>query len=1298
MWNLEFFREDDRFQRSPKEGGFRVFISHRGGREANNKAQAARIQDIIERLQEIIPNNNGIAAKDVFVDINSLKHYEAGVSNQAAIFAALEDADLFVCLLDVQFFESQYCVAELLRAIDKKKTILFCNVCAVDTLMKMKKEKPPEIDQEEIEEEVLKKLMIFDNQLFDLHHDPLGESLIILAIAIQKFFDNGMESIPNQHELERDSRKPRTEIRKWFNHVKGYDDKDIGMNEFFLYIRIELPLNRFVSASRIALYKKEKKYIDQDRPMMFHVTSKFDEKNLWGNQFHVVALFADGLGFEKSDTSSTGNQVCLRFINYVKEMSNKPKAAIVCLRFGAKKCAQLFEDAGVERILWIQANTEEAFLKLQRILLQNKRYIVQAAEDLEAFTAEDLEYIINLEFVKEKGTRKWLKNNCDIDVINKKEGKLETFQWNKKNVSEGEAKLPNTFDQVDGILDWMGKNFDKVVKEVRQCDIKEARTEKIMEMLGRNNGVLISDNGRLANLKRCQAVAFLTIIRIMLDSSSEYLIEYDFESVYRVASKKHLKKVKEIAEPEEIDASRRLIWFDLQECKKKRELMVQFKEQIWDDLELDDTPKLLFTGIKYSELSEFGLEIEECYLDCDENHCALHCTLLKELKITLRDEEDNPIDLLSLGKNNDSKRKFAAETIKSAEQAFQFGKEAISAIYTDGETNYFRINLYNGVTDLNHIRDVILDKTFDSKSSLQYELDKLLVGVKVSRVDIDRKHVAIAYEEGLRQLEQLTSHQQETLDSKDCEGVENKRIHIKAPAGAGKTFLGLHLIRRFIEADKKVLYIGNTDALCCFVYQWLNTLNLTDDEKILKDKGNDISIDFLACREEENKATSPEPIRPKRFTRKVDEIADSVLDPVPKYDLIVIDEAHHLFSEKAKILAEKINQTFWVATEVKDQSPLFAKSSSEKSLILLSDDSQALIQNSAINYPKDMITLELKEVVRSTKKLVTAASMFEGAVKSETDSLPSLNDLKALGPPIKTYCFSEESNAEDKDDNLDKIYVEKVCEALEDLIDDFENMSLDNRLAIIISSERESNFKKKFKRKIGWKFKIQNCSEASRNILRSERKEQRIIIDTVDNFDGLERLFVIAVDLDERISNSTSSTLYRAMTRANFKLIIVNRYVRNGMLEFLGEVEYDKNIDIKNEREIALNAKKIKQKLAQTEDSSLPNENDSSVGGIDKKNNTSSSGLSTVEVDFKENANSSVGGTDEKNNVRSQSTADRIRTSQVKQYSSIFDTGKNTENKIESRSPFSPYREQPLILPSTLKYLPQDFRTLKELK
>ena len=93
---------------------------------------------------------------------------------------------------------------------------------------------------------------------------------------------------------------------------------------------------------------------------------------------------------------------------------------------------------------------------------------------------------------------------------------------------------------------------------------------------------------------------------------------------------------------------------------------------------------------------------------------------------------------------------------------------------------------------------------------------------------------------------------------------------------------------------------------------------------------------------------------------------------------------------------------------------------------------------------------------------------------------------------------------------------------------------------------------------------------------------QRLVIATVDEFDGLESLVVFGVHLDGPTGKLVSrSWIYRAITRAQMRFILVNENVEGGWLEWLHFVQLDanKDFDVEAERDaiLASGDRKLKQ-------------------------------------------------------------------------------------------------------------------------
>ena len=96
----------------------------------------------------------------------------------------------------------------------------------------------------------------------------------------------------------------------------------------------------------------------------------------------------------------------------------------------------------------------------------------------------------------------------------------------------------------------------------------------------------------------------------------------------------------------------------------------------------------------------------------------------------------------------------------------------------------------------------------------------------------------------------------------------------------------------------------------------------------------------------------------------------------------------------------------------------------------------------------------------------------------------------------------------------------------------------------------------------GLGFEVRSSASAS-----VQAKQENIVLDTVENADGLEQLVVVCVGLDAPIQRhvediQTRSRLYRGLTRAQLLAIVVNERVQGGWLEFLGMVTFSESSDV----------------------------------------------------------------------------------------------------------------------------------------
>jgi len=183
---------------------------------------------------------------------------------------------------------------------------------------------------------------------------------------------------------------------------------------------------------------------------------------------------------------------------------------------------------------------------------------------------------------------------------------------------------------------------------------------------------------------------------------------------------------------------------------------------------------------------------------------------------------------------------------------------------------------------------------------------------------------------------------------------------------------------------------------------------------------------------------------------------------------------------------------------------------------------------------------------------------------------------------------------------LGETYAREVVEALAAIRRQLVELEdLDDRVAVVVPDE---TFIKKLReplaRALGG-FELVDAATASAVLPRGDTEardgsKQWLVVDTVENMDGLERLVVICVGLDQVIDRSagvleTRSRLYRAMTRAQLAVAVVNEALPGGWLEFLGRVELagDRKFDDHAERWASDHAETAADDVVGVVDSSL---------------------------------------------------------------------------------------------------------------
>ena len=153
-------------------------------------------------------------------------------------------------------------------------------------------------------------------------------------------------------------------------------------------------------------------------------------------------------------------------------------------------------------------------------------------------------------------------------------------------------------------------------------------------------------------------------------------------------------------------------------------------------------------------------------------------------------------------------------------------------------------------------------------------------------------------------------------------------------------------------------------------------------------------------------------------------------------------------------------------------------------------------------------------------------------------------------------------------------YAAHTADALKRVNSKFPGLRLHNRLALIVP---DPAFRKDFSAAFNDdRYELIDAESASACVLGAAAQpgqKETLVLDTVEQFDGLERLIVIAIGLDAPIVEGSDTTLetrsrlYRALTRAHMMALVVNEKLRRGWLEFLGHVKFEDGAYDANEEE-----------------------------------------------------------------------------------------------------------------------------------
>jgi len=474
----------------------------------------------------------------------------------------------------------------------------------------------------------------------------------------------------------------------------------------------------------------------------------------------------------------------------------------------------------------------------------------------------------------------------------------------------------------------------------------------------------------------------------------------------------------------------------------------------------------------------------------------------------------------------------------------------IAGIFEDDDNSLLVRLCISDVEYLHRLRDLVFTEKLIDNIKERFKVVKRSASQADAEseinIRIDMKHFAERFEKLMCEFEEPTEHQKVKLAEYEAEGGS---LHITAPAGAGKTFVGVRLMLEVLELSSdgevpiRVLFVASNEAMAIFVANWI-CKRLVKDAMAHRDAV--LQRLHLLFPSSDSKCVYSVSLNDSDWM-----LVTAPTEEAAVYAMIVVDEAHHVYRPDAKahvkVLRERVKQR--------------AARSPRCRLVLLSDVSQS--EGQEPEYPNGLYVMNLHEVVRSTQRIVAGASAFQLVRTSDA--------TRCNGPPgdaLHTFIFPK-----------GKLYADQIAQAIQErVVVQFPGLCLHNRLAIVVpDAEFREKERKSLERALqtskvltGRQLRLVTAREASACVVWESLgdKVEWIVYDTVDAMDGLERLIVMVVGLDEEGSaregngkrgREVRSRIYRAMTRAHMMVCIVNEALQGGWLEFLLTVKFDKD-------------------------------------------------------------------------------------------------------------------------------------------
>eukprot|EP01047_Picozoa_sp_COSAG01_P024051 COSAG01_NODE_1474_length_10192_cov_7.027742_2_plen_2062_part_00 len=869
-------------------------------------------------------------------------------------------------------------------------------------------------------------------------------------------------------------------------------------------------------------------------------------EHLRGGLIHCLVWCGRGFGWEpRKDRTDRDLQSIFTIADEVTRCPRKaPRVAVVCLQYGARYAAEYLSEAGIPTVMWLAVDMLQESCKhvFGRVIAPTVEYLEarHTIDEVLAFLRDKLAEVVALKSCANVCSAA-IADACGVSSLAPK-----PIKWEPMAVREEEIKgddwlcnliPPKSLCPTQSCLQQKTlKNLDLLA-----CDV---------HMVQKLQAQLRGDDGQNVMLQYTEAHDTIEhpVLR-MRSIALEACKSGTYEQVHHVRTREQLRAALESC----VDDSDNLIWLDITVESCDRQTVDEMQHNLAEYLDQAVVCDLILTSdnAHLVETLQSDLNFMHLSIGRETGLSGVYADKLHdEFKLLSSGGEESSslclLDVFEPQRLAESLSKTLSETSLDKNELVE---RHVVALYRGNEQGVclFRVCV-SDVAFLHVLRDNFLSARFDR--DLERKLQQLpclpgyedvRAGIKIA---IDATHFADTYEKSILCLDKLTPHQRHALA--ECQ-ESTRGLHINGPAGSGKTFVALHFLMGVLSnTGTCVLIIAKNQPLALFVAKWIA-------HRLRSDKWGDSKLKQALSRV--HLLFEPFSQGPRVAVVEGSSLQYRPVSAHKNYDLMVVDEAHHVWlDEHLRTAVERFNCT---------------------RRMLLSDASQGL--HDGLDFPDDLHEIELTEIVRSSKRVISAAMEFQLHNEILLKEVPCHHGSD--GPPLKSFIFDVVSG------NPHAEYALQTLKAVRSVHAKFPGLNLHNRLAIIVPDsdfrmQLAAPLEQQLEEAFPQQFQLVDSTIASSHCdfagTVASPDKQVVMLDEMTQMDGMEWLIVICVGLDSARQDvesdiefaKTRSMLYRGVTRAHMMVIVVNEFIAGGWLAFLTTVRLNEHEKFDSKRTI----------------------------------------------------------------------------------------------------------------------------------